>query len=207
MRTVTAVLCMLLLPGCAGPSGSAIDSSLVSDISAEVSKLPPSPEKSNIETLLARLTEASGPSKRDEDILTDLETIAAALEPIQLDIGFSTDGKDWTNDGRDDGIEVIISPRDKTGSAVKCPGSVEAVLETEGVAILGGAKALDSWTVSQEALRYRWNESLFPGYIVRLAWNKEAPAVESAVLTVSFKPLYGKTLSARKKVTITIPSR
>jgi hypothetical protein len=209
---VTAVLA-LSLAACRVPREARADReepAVFAELAAEVDKLPASPEKARIENLLDRIeprVAAGGAVLRsglDLSRIEDLSRLAEAMAPAAIEIGFSTDGKDWSGDGVDDGVELHLVPRDSTGSAVKIPGRVEAVLFREsGFGLNLPGAGIDQWTVSADTLRYAWNESLFPGYIARMPWHKGLPDETEAVLAVTFYPAAGRPLSARKRVEIT----
>jgi|GEM_PF-5627631 len=204
----TIVLAAALSAGCAGgrPKHPNYEET-VGKLTREVSQMPPSQEKTRSEELLARLqaqlAEAKDANARDEAKIAKLEAFAAAAAAVKLELGFATNGKDWTGDGRDDGVEVYIVPRDNTASAIKCPGGAEATLSEEGA--LGPGREIDKWVISTDTLRNSWNASLFPGYVVQLPWHEGAPKTGRATLTVRFTPLYGHALTATKTIDIKAP--
>jgi hypothetical protein len=165
-----------------------------------------------IVTALAILAGCHSPRGRTRTDLTDDDVAALAAfvswsAPIKIELGFATNGKDWTGDGADDGIELHLAPRDGVGSAIKTPGSAKVKLVAADGGIFGGEKEIDEWVVSTDSLRISWNEGLFPAYILPLPWHASAPAAGPYELRVEFTPLYGQPLTARKDVTVRMPSK
>ncbi len=180
-------------------------------LSRTVSDLPPSNEKAHIENLLKRLQgdlareKSAGQFDISPAEIEKLRELAKAVYPVRMELGFATGYKDWSGDGKADGVEVYITVRDRTGSAIKCPGSVSVHLGSKGLFGIGG-KDFDEWDVSSHVLAQSWNESLFPAYVLRLPWNGEVPNADVAVLRVDFTPVYGKGLTAKKLLEMS-PSR
>ncbi|MHC4714378.1 MAG: hypothetical protein ACYTAN_14095 [Planctomycetota bacterium] len=170
------------------------------EIRAAIIRLPASEERTELSRLVSALEgEISSDSSLAERAALEREAEqlrqlvdAAAVDSLEL--GFATAFKDWTGDGEYDGIEVHITPRDSTGSALKRPGSAEVVLQTSG--FFGSVKELQRWEVSAGLLAESWNESLFPAYILRLSWKNDPPDVRSAIVHVDFRPVAGKAVSA-----------
>ena len=212
MRPALMVFLALTCAACAPPRESRAPEEepvIFTELSAEVEKLPSSPEKARIEALVKGIeprVRAGGAVLRSGLNLSEIEDLARlgdAMTPAAIEIGFSTDGKDWSGDGVDDGIELHLIPRDSTGSAVKMPGRIEAVLfRASGFGVSLPGRDIDQWVVSGDTLRYAWNESLFPGYIIRMPWHSGLPDVAEAVLAVTFYPAYGRPLEARKQVDV-----
>jgi hypothetical protein len=211
MRLVFAVILALAAAGCAGiGKGRSHYGDTVTQLSVEVAKLPPSNEKTRLEALVDSLEvqkpSASRLDRKTAAQLARLEAFAAAAGAARIDLGFATDGKDWSGKGADDGVEVHLIPRDGAASAVKCPGSVEVTLYEKGrLELVGLGTEIDRWVISTDTLMHSWNESLFPGYVVQLPWHETPPNGGPAVLAVTFTPLYGPPLEARKEIEIHRP--
>jgi len=211
MRLVFAAILALSAAGCAGiGKDRSRCETTVSELSAEVAKLPPSDEKTRLQALVGELEtlkpSASRLDRKTAAQLAGLEAFASAAGAVKLDLGFATNGKDWSARGADDGVEVHLIPRDGAASAVKCPGSVEVTLYEKGrLELIGLGTRIDRWVISTDTLMHSWNESLFPGYVVQLPWHGTPPEGGPAVLSVTFTPLYGRPLEARKEIEIHRP--
>ncbi|MCD6404379.1 MAG: hypothetical protein J7M19_00970 [Planctomycetes bacterium] len=210
MRLFLALALMATFCACA-PSATHRHDDTFNALSKTVSDLPPSDEKARIERLIDRLQDdlvrekAAGGADTSPGEIEKLRELAKAVEPAGMELGFATGYKDWSGDGKPDGVEVYVTVRDKAGSAVKCPGHVSVHLGSKGLFGIGG-KDFDEWNVSRDVLAESWNESLFPAYVLRLPWHGEAPDVDPAVLRVDFTPVHGKSLGAKKLLDLN-PSR
>src|SRR5439155_7800951 len=100
----------------------------------------------------------------------------------------------------DEGLQVVLVPRDVDGSAIKAAGS----LKVTAVEITPeGLKApLSTWDISALQLRSTWRSGLLStGYFVALPWQK-LPSTERLRVVATFFPLEGGTFEAEKDVTI-----
>ena len=208
LAAVLPAAAAFLAAGCAAPRAQGPDyRQTLRELQAEVASLPTSDQKSRIVVLIDQLSKdleaAAAKQKVSPEQLAELQALAAAVRPVRIELGFATDGKDWDNDGYDDGVEVHLIPRDAAGSAIKSPGEVNVTLAEEGALGLGGAgKARDSWEVTGGALEYSWNESIFPSYVVRLPWHGQPPVMAAGILLVTFTPLTGEAMTVRKAVEV-----
>lgn len=137
-----------------------------------------------------------------DDGIAALVAFVSHSAPVRIELGFATNGKDWTGDGADDGIELLLTPRDGAASAVKTPGNASVKLVAADAGIFGTDKVVDEWVISTDTLKISWNEGLFPAYIVPLPWHVGPPAAGPYELRVTFRPLYGQHLDAKKDVTV-----
>lgn len=210
MRFVLAAVVLVATFGCATRREAAPSyAGTFTELTREVSALPPSARKDRIEDLLDRLgneilsQQGPGGGSLSESAIENLTKLGEYMAPAKLELGFATESRDWTGDGVDDGIEVYLIPRDDSGSAIKTPGTMEAILLKESAIGLGiTQKEMDRWTVPPDDITKRWNSSLFPGYILRLPWHNGIPDAPAAILTVTFEPLFGQSLTARKRIEI-----
>jgi hypothetical protein len=203
MRLFLAAIIATAAAGCAGEARPQTTlQETASKLQTEASLLPASQHKARIEELASQLETQLAETADRETSLERLAAFAAAAGAAKIELGFATDGKDWSGDGWDDGVEAHIIPRDDTGSAVKTPGAAEVELAEEG-GLLSARKTIDSWVISTDTLRRSWNESLFPAYVAQLPWHAAAPAPGTYTLTVKFTPLYGQELTATKSIEVT----
>ena len=203
MRFLLAAIAAIAAAGCAGEARPQTTlQETASKLQTEASLLPASQHKARIEELASQMESQLAETAGREANLDRLAAFAAAAGAAKIELGFATDGRDWSGDGSDDGVEVHIIPMDDTGSAVKTPGTAEVELVEEG-GLLSARKTIDRWVISTETLRRSWNESLFPAYVAQLPWHATAPAPGAYTLDVKFTPLYGQELTATKSIEVT----
>ncbi|HLW67924.1 MAG TPA: hypothetical protein VKS79_21585 [Gemmataceae bacterium] len=105
----------------------------------------------------------------------------------EVTLGRGTGGLEDGTGGGDQGLEVVVVPRDTDGSAIKAPGNlhVEAFeVSSEGLKI-----PLSTWEVSSLQLSRQWRNGLFStGYFVDLPW-KAVPHSEKLRVIMRFTTL------------------
>jgi hypothetical protein len=120
------------------------------------------------------------------------------VKDIQL--GRGTGGIDEDKVPGDEGIQVVLVPRDIDGSAIKAPGT----LRVTALEILpAGTKVpLSTWDVSANQLRQTWRSGLLStGYHVTLPWQI-VPRTEKLRIVAQFQPLEGGVFEAERDVQI-----
>jgi hypothetical protein len=120
------------------------------------------------------------------------------IRDIQL--GRGTGGIDEDKVPGDQGIQVVLVPRDVDGSPIKAPGNLKVSaleINPEGL-----KTPLSTWDVSALQLRRSWKSGLFStGYFVALPWQK-LPTNDKLRIVATFQPLEGGAFEAEKDVTI-----
>src|SRR5262245_42921232 len=119
----------------------------------------------------------------------------------EVTLGRGTGGLEDTNGHGDQGLEVVVVPRDTDGSAIKAPGNlhVEAFeVSSEGLKI-----PLSAWEVSSLQLSRQWRNGLFStGYFVPLPW-KTVPHSERLRVVMRFTTLPdNRTFEDDKTITV-----
>lgn len=99
--------------------------------------------------------------------------------------------KDWTGDGRPDGIEALVEFQDPFGDPTKASGTIRFELYdyVQGVPDPKGARAANPWIgslASQEDQKARWNRTSRT-YSFQLGMNN-FPAGKAHILVATFKP-------------------
>ena len=121
-----------------------------------------------------------------------------SIKDVQL--GRGTGGIDEDNRPGDEGILVVLVPRDIDTSPVKVAGSLKVAafeITTEGLKI-----PLSSWDVSPTELRKSWRTGLLSsGYQVSLPFQK-FPTNPKVRIIATFLPLEGGVYEAEKDVTV-----
>jgi len=211
MRVILAAVIVAVMAGCAGSRHNVPEyGATFSELSHEVSALPPSPRKERIKDLLDSLETRIISSSRagmSDAFVDNLTRLGEDMAPSELELAFATGARNWTGGTGDDGIELHLVPRDDVGSAIKTPGTIDAALIKESPVGFGiGETVLDRWAIPPDQLRTLWIASLFPAYVVRLPWHSGRPNVSTATLTVTFIPLYGQPLTVKKRIDIHSPA-
>jgi hypothetical protein len=125
-----------------------------------------------------------------------------SIKDVQLARG--TGGIDEDNRPGDEGILVVLVPRDIDTSPVKVAGSLKVAaseITTEGLKI-----PLSSWDVSATELRKSWRTGLLSsGYHVSLPFQR-FPTFPKVRIIATFLPLEGGIYEAEKDVTVRLAS-
>jgi hypothetical protein len=120
------------------------------------------------------------------------------VKDIQL--GRGTGGIDEDKVAGDEGIMVVVVPRDIDGSAIKAPGTLRVMaleIMPEGTKV-----PLSAWDVSANQLRQTWRSGLLStGYHVTLPWQT-LPRTEKLRIVAQFQPLEGGVFEAERDVVI-----
>ena len=125
----------------------------------------------------------------------------AQVKDIQL--GRGTGGIDEDKVPGDEGLQVVLIPRDVDGSPIKAPGNLKVTaveITPEGLKV-----PLSTWDVSATQLRRSWRNGLLStGYFVTLPWQK-IPSTERLRVVATFMPLEGGVFEAERDVTVHLP--
>jgi hypothetical protein len=132
-----------------------------------------------------------------DDVPTGL--LAVDTSAVEIELSFATGPRDFDGDGTDDGLEVLVHPKDRYGDTVKTPGSTRIILERPALLTLPGATPRQhcTWDLSAVETNDTWSEGTFSGYRIAVEWPGERPEPGNASLVVHFTTLSGRTLSAR----------
>jgi hypothetical protein len=124
--------------------------------------------------------------------------LASQVKDIQL--GRGTGGIDEDRVPGDEGLQIVLMPRDVDGSAIKASGTLRvSALE---ITPEGLKTPLWTWEVSALQLRRSWRSGLLnSGYFVTLPWQK-VPTNERLRVVATFMPLEGGIFEAERDVTI-----
>lgn len=128
--------------------------------------------------------------------------VPPAVTEIQL--GRGTGGIDEDRCAGDEGLMVVVVPKDCEGHEVKAPGTLcVTALEV----LPGGVKQpLSSWDVPPERLRSSWRSGfLSTGYFVELPW-KAVPSSERLRVVARFTSIDGVVYEAEKDVNLRTPA-
>ncbi len=120
------------------------------------------------------------------------------VKDIQL--GRGTGGIDEDKLPGDEGLQVVMIPRDIDGSPIKAAGTLKVTaleISPEGI-----KTPLSTWDISSLQLRKSWRSGLIStGYFVAVPWQKP-PTTEKLRIVATFMPLEGGVFEAEKDVTV-----
>ena len=126
-----------------------------------------------------------------------------AYYPVkQIDIARGTGGTDEDGAPGDEGLMVVIVPRDEDGSAIKVPA--RALVAAWAISPAGLKSQIGSWEVPAEKLRGTWKSGLIStGYFVTVPWqtlpNSDRVRVAVRLITVD-----GRAFEADRDVTVRV---
>jgi hypothetical protein len=147
------------------------------------------------------------------EILALRSPVAAKLSPEQAALAYTlqevtlgrlTGGYTDEKCPGDQGLQVLLEPRDPDNHIIKAPGSlhVEALeISSEGLKL-----PLSAWDVSADSLRRTWKSGFFiTGYYVLLPW-KDVPQFSKLRVVARFTLPDQRAFEADKDVTIRVAS-
>ncbi len=121
----------------------------------------------------------------------------------EIALGRGTGGLDENNAPGDEGLMVVIVPKDEDGSAVKVPG--RAVVAAWEVTPAGLKNPIGLWEISADRLRRTWKGGLIStGYFVAVPW--QTPPVSDRVrIGVRLVTSDGRTFETDRDVSVKPP--
>ena len=130
--------------------------------------------------------------------LTGRPAAGIALRDVVL--GTGTGGRDDDGIPGDELLQVVITPKDDDGTAVKVPGSVQVAafdVTPEGFKV-----PIGKWEVGAEQLRKTWRSGLIgSGYFVPLTWDR-LPTRDRIRVVIRMQTSDGRTFEADKDVRV-----
>jgi hypothetical protein len=131
--------------------------------------------------------------------------VAAGVQPILkgIEVGRQTAGYDDDRIPGDEGIQVVVVPRDTDGHAVKATGRLRITLfdiTAENQKLL-----LSTHEIPAVDLRTKWQAGLLnTGYFVKIPWAV-VPHSEKLRVVAEFASTDGRTFENERDVTIRLP--
>jgi len=131
-----------------------------------------------------------------------VEGISPGMPIKNIEIGRGTGGVDEDNITGDEGVQIVVVPRDEDRTAIKLPGTL--TVSVYEVTPDGLKVPFTTWDVSSSALRGTWQSGLFgSGYHVRLRFRNQ-PTQNKLRLVVQFRTLDGRVLEADREISIRV---
>jgi hypothetical protein len=127
-----------------------------------------------------------------------------AVFPVRgVAFGSQTGGHDAPNGLGDDGVQIILEPRNAEGKPIQVPG--EAVVQIQEITPEGFKRLLSSWVLDRDQIKASWRQGLLSqGYNVILPW-KLTPTSEKLRLVAQFKLEDGRVFETDKDITVRLP--
>ena len=117
-----------------------------------------------------------------------------------ISLGVGTGGYDADGKPGDEGLQVILVPKDSDGSAIKIPGRL--TIAAYDLARDGTKTPVGLWEVSPEKLRAYWQTGLLStGYKLALQWHTP-PVSDKVRVIVRLTTLDGRPFETDKDVTV-----
>lgn len=124
--------------------------------------------------------------------------IGTQIKDIQ--IGRGTGGVDEDRMPGDEGLQVVVVPRDSDDSPIKAAGTMRITaieITPEGL-----KSPLSTWDVSALQLRRSWKSGLLStGYVLTMPWQRP-PSNEKLRIVATFMPLEGGVFEAERDITV-----
>jgi hypothetical protein len=121
----------------------------------------------------------------------------------EISFGRGTGGADEDGAPGDEGMVLVIVPKDEDGAAVKVPG--RAVVAAWEVSPAGIKAPIGSWDVPAEKLRRTWKSGLIStGYFVALPWQT-VPTSDRVRVAVRLVTSDGRAYETDRDVTVKPP--
>jgi len=121
----------------------------------------------------------------------------------EIAIGRGTGGVDDDGLPGDEGLMVVIVPKDEDGSAVKVPA--RALVAAWEITPAGLKNPIGSWELSSDRLRRTWKSGLIStGYFVAVPWQT-LPSTDRVRVAVRLITTDGRTYEADRDVSVKPP--
>jgi outer membrane murein-binding lipoprotein Lpp len=118
-------------------------------------------------------------------------------------IGRGTGGVDEDGVPGDEGLLVVVVPRDEDGSAVKVPA--RALVAAWEITPAGLKNPIGSWEITSDRLRGTWRSGLVStGYFIALPWQT-LPSTDRVRVAVRLVTTDGRTYEADRDVSVRPP--
>lgn len=126
---------------------------------------------------------------------------APAYVPVKnITLARGTGGVDEDGILGDEGLMVVVLPRDEDGAAVKVPGRLQ--IAAWEVTPAGIKSPIGNWEVPAEKVRPTWRAGFVStGYFVAVPWQTY-PSTEKVRIAVRFTTLDGRAFEADKDIVV-----
>ncbi|MDA1052614.1 MAG: hypothetical protein O3C40_19330 [Planctomycetota bacterium] len=119
-----------------------------------------------------------------------------------------TGGSDFDHQPGDDGILVVVEPRNRNDAFVPLAGPMTVVVLDYAKREAGDEARIARWELTaQQVDRSLHNNSSQRGIYLRLPWGDERPESSKLMVAVRYKTADGRTLEATRDIFVTIPGQ
>lgn len=128
-----------------------------------------------------------------------------AYIPVQaITLARGTGGVDEDGVPGDEGLMVVVVPKDEDGQAVKVPAKVQ--IAAWEVTPAGMKNSIGTWEVPAEKVRPTWRSGFVStGYFVAVPWQTY-PSTEKVRVAVRLTTLDGRTFETDRDILVRLPS-
>jgi len=160
-----------------------------------------------------RIAELSGgqgsvePKTGPDQLTPGVALVDDPFKALHVTLHRLTGGMDTDGQPGDEGLRVILQPRDKAGHVVKRAGAVE--VELFDLARTEGDRRVARWEFTVDQAAREWVSGLvgISGYSLQLPWPGGAPPRrDHLTLMARFTTLDGRPLTAQTDLKIQLPS-
>lgn len=118
----------------------------------------------------------------------------------EISLGIGTGGFDADGQNGDEGLQVILVPKDADGSAIKAAGSVQ--VRAYDLANNGSKRPIGLWELTPDQLRSYWQKGILSsGYKLLLQWH--TPPTNSKVrIAIKLQTIDGQLFETEKEITV-----
>jgi len=134
---------------------------------------------------------------------TPVSATAPAYIPVkEIALARGTGGVDEDGITGDEGLMVVVAPRDEDGAAIKVPARVEIAAWV--ISPAGLKQPIGMWSLPPEKVRPTWRSGFIStGYFVAVPWQTY-PNEERVRVAVRLTTLDGRTFEADKDITVKV---
>jgi hypothetical protein len=119
-----------------------------------------------------------------------------------------TGGTDFDQESGDDGITLVVEPRNAADEFVPLAGPLSIVVLDYDRRADGEAARLGRWELdASQVERSMTNNNLEQGVHLRLAWSEAKPTGNKLLVAVRYTTVDGRQLEARRDIFITLPGQ
>lgn len=124
---------------------------------------------------------------------------------VKISLSRVTGGLDLDGKPGDEGVRVVLQPRDAEGDVVKRAGTVQIALFD--LALTGGNQRIGQWSFTVDQVAHEWVGGFgVDSYSFELKWpGGKLPQHRQLTVVVRFTTLDGRKLTAQKAIKVQLP--
>jgi len=124
---------------------------------------------------------------------------------VKISFSRVTGGLDLDGQPGDEGVRVVLIPKDAEGDAVKRAGTVQ--IDLFDLALVGGDQRIGHWSFTVDQVAHEWVGGFgVDSYSFELKWpGGRLPEHRELTVAARFTTLDGRKLSAQKAIKVQLP--